>query len=86
MATIRLSVLARLFHLAEPFIPFYERKIRDRKKKKMKETNVFNKQKEREGFEPSIVPRTIPVFKTGAINHSAISPQPNPYFTPTNRT
>ena len=52
----------------------------------MKETNVLNKQKEREGFEPSIVPRTIPVFKTGAINHSAISPQPNPYFTPTNRT
>ena len=47
----------------------------------MKETNVFNKQKEREGFEPSIVPRTIPVFKTGAINHSAISPQPNLYFT-----
>ncbi|KAJ6806283.1 photosystem II 44 kDa protein [Iris pallida] len=30
--------------------------------------------------------RTIPVFKTGAINHSAISPRGNPYFIPTNRT
>jgi hypothetical protein len=34
--------------------------------------NVFCKQR-RERFEPLIVPRTIPVFKTRAIDHSVIS-------------
>ena len=29
---------------------------------------------EREGFEPSVVVSTTPVFKTGAFNHSATSP------------
>jgi hypothetical protein len=43
---------------------------------------IVEKQKEREGFEPSIVFLSIPVFKTGAINHSAISPGDNFYSTP----
>lgn len=30
---------------------------------------------EREGFEPSVVVPTTPVFKTGAFNHSATSPE-----------
>ena len=30
--------------------------------------------------------KTIPVFKTGAINHSAISPKDYFYFIPPNRT
>jgi hypothetical protein len=30
--------------------------------------------------------KTIPVFKTGAINHSAISPKDHFYFIPPNRT
>lgn len=53
------------------------------------ERNLFNEQKRGErGIRTpdSCLFNTIPVFKTGAINHSAISPKDNFYFIPTNRT
>ncbi len=70
------------------FLSFY------RKKKDSIETKKINKLIRRERGERGIrtldssLFRTIPVFKTGAINHSAISPKANLYFIfiPLNRT
>ena len=42
-------------------------------KKKMPNFDIFTLLAEREGFEPP-VPRSTTVFKTAAIDHSAISP------------
>ena len=46
---------------------------RYQKKKKKRKSEMTSFLAEREGFEPP-VPLSTPVFKTGAFDHSAISP------------
>ena len=47
--------------------------LKAQKKKSCKSCDLQDSVAEREGFEPP-VPLSTPVFKTGAFDHSAISP------------
>ena len=56
------------------FFDFYRRPKGAIIKKSCKSFNLQDSTAEREGFEPP-VPCSTPVFKTGAFDHSAISPK-----------
>ena len=48
--------------------------LKNKKEKSCKSQDLQDSLAEREGFEPP-VPLSTPVFKTGAFDHSAISPK-----------